>query len=175
MRHHPASPAFREKFSLFGSVLHDPITALTAAAAVVSTVGAIQQANSASAADKYNAQVAQQNASIASTQAQSQLQQQQTDAYRKLGAIKAGYGASGVTSDGSALDVLGDSYTQSELDANTIIYNGKLKSLGYQNQAALDNSRASNDLTAGAFKASSALLGGASKTYSAYDSVGTDE
>lgn len=153
----------------------DPITAITAVAAVVSTVGAIQQGQAASKADKYNAAVASQNAQAATDQANSQLQQQQRNAYKQLGAQKAGYGASGVTSDGSPMDVLADSYTQSELDANTIIYNGKLKAAGYTDQANLDRSNASNASTAGYINgASKALLGGV-KTYQSYDDVGTND
>lgn len=146
---------------------------ITAAAAVVSTVGAIQQASAASKADKYNAAIASQNAQIAGDQAQSALAQQQQDAVRKFGSIKAGYGASGVTSSGSPMDVLADSFTQSELDANTIIYNGKLRAAGYTNTASLDTASASNDMTAGYTKAASSALLGTTKTYDAFDTVGT--
>jgi hypothetical protein len=141
---------------------------LTAGAAIVSTIGAIQQANSASNADKYNAKVAQQNAQLATQNGQLQLQQQQTDAYRKLGAIKAGSGASGVTTDGSPMDILADSYTQSELDANTIIYNSKIKANGYTNSAELDLSAASDAKTAGYTKAASNALLGGTKTYDSF-------
>lgn len=146
---------------------------LTAAAAVVSTIGAIQQASAASSADKYNAAIATQNAQIATDQANTQLAQQQQDAVRKFGSIKAGYGASGVTSDGSPMDVLADSFTQSEMDANTIIYNGKLRAAGYTNTASLDTASASNAMTAGYTKAASTALLGATKTDEAFNTVGT--
>lgn len=170
----------------FGSMLNGParfdpisastaIIALTAVSTAVGVAGAIQQSNAASKADKYNAAVAQQNAQAASDQANSQLQQQQRTAYKQLGAQKAAYGASGVTSDGSPMDVLSDSYTQSELDANTIIYNGKLRAAGYTNQANLDSANASNATTAGYTNAASKALLGGVKTYQAYDSVGTND
>ena len=146
---------------------------IVAAAAVASTVSAIQQSSAASKADKYNAAVAGQNAQIATDQANMQLQQQQTDTYRKLGALKAGYGASGVTNSGSPLDVLADSFTQSELDANTIIYNGKVRSAGYTNSANLSNASAANAKTAGYTKAASSMLLGATNSYSAFNTVGT--
>lgn len=146
---------------------------ITAAAAVVSTVGAIQQASTASKADKFNAAVASQNAKIAGDQAQMQLAQQQIDTVRKIGAIKAGYGASGVTSDGSPMDVLADSYTQSEMDANTIIYNGKVRAAGFTNTANLDTAAASNAKIAGYTDAASKALLGTTQTYSAFNTVGT--
>lgn len=147
----------------------DPITTLTAVSAVVGVAGAIGQGQAASKADKFNQQVAQQNAQAASDQAAMQLKQQQISAQRQIGAAKAGYGASGVTTSGSPMDVLADSYTQSEMDANTIIYNGKLKAAGYTNQANLDKAAASDATSAGYVNAaSSALLGGV-KTYKSHD------
>lgn len=146
---------------------------ITAAATGLSVLSSIQQASAASKADKYNANVARGNAQIATDQAQQQLRQQQIDAYRKFGTIKAGYGASGVTSDGSPMDVLADSYTQSELDANTIIYNGKVRAAGYTNSANLGDANATNARKAGYATAASDVLLGTTKTYQAYDSVGT--
>ena len=153
----------------------DPITALTAVSTVVSVAGALSGAKAQSNADKYNAAVARNNATIANDQAQAQLRQQQLDAYRKLGSVKASYGASGVTPDGSPEDVLADSLMQAELDANTIVYNGKLKAAGYTNSANLSESSAKNATKAGYVNAASSALLGATKTYQAYDSVGTED
>jgi hypothetical protein len=144
--------------------------ALTIASTVVSTVGAIQQGNAQADADRYNASVNRQNAAIAQQQGDAALAQQKQDSYRKLGAIKAGYGAAGVTGDGSPMDVLADSFTQSELDANTITYNARVRAAGYQNSANLDESSASNARTAGYTRAASNALLGGSRVYSAgYD------
>lgn len=151
------------------------VAGLSAVSSAVGVVGKITQGNAASSADTFNADVANQNAQIAADQGKLQLQQQQVDAYRKLGAIKAAYGASGVTSSGSPLDVLADSYTQSELDANTIIYNSKIKQTGYQNTASLDTYKAGADKQAGYMSAASTALLGAKDLYKAYDTVGTDK
>lgn len=148
-------------------------TALSGLSGVVSVIGKLTEGSANSAADRFNADVAGQNEQIAAEQGRLQLQQQQTDAFRKLGAIKAGFGASGVTTDGSPLDVLADSYTQSELDANTIVYNSKAKQAGYANTAALDTAKAGFDTNAGYTNAASAALLGAKDTYKAYDTVGT--
>lgn len=174
---HPAHPDYYRRICGLTQV-YDPGTlaiAATVAAGVgtaVQVVGAIQQSSAASKADKYNAQVASQNAQIATDQANLQLTQQQRAAQLAFGSTKAGYGASGVTSDGSPMDVLQDSFTQSELDANTIIYNGKVRAAGYQNQASLDTASAANARTAGYTDAASKALLGSVKTYQAYDNVG---
>lgn len=170
---HPANPDYWRKIHSM-PMCFDPITAITAVAAVVSTVATISQASAASKADKYNAAVATQNSQVATDQADMSLQTQQTDAYRKLGSIKAAYGASGVTTDGSPMDVLADSFTQSELDANTIIYNGKVKAAGYTDTANLDSAAASNATKAGYLNAASTALTGGAKTAQSYNDVGTN-
>lgn len=148
-------------------------TALAGVSGVVGVIGKLTEGSANSAADRFNAGVADQNAQIAAEQGRQQLAQQQTDAYRKLGAIKAGFGASGVTTDGSPLDVLADSYTQAENDANTIVFNSKIRQAGFQNTAALDTAKAGYDENAGYMGAASSALLGAKDTYKAYDSVGT--
>lgn len=155
--------------SIFGRLT----TALSAISTVVGTIGEITKSQANTQADTFNAQVATNNEQIATDQGKLQLQQQQVDAFRKLGAIKAAYGASGVTTSGSPLDVLADSYTQSELDANTIIYNAKVKAAGYQNTAALETAKARNDTNAGYMNAASTALLGVKDTIKAYDTVGT--
>lgn len=142
------------------------------ASTVVSTVGAISSAKAQSNAASYNAELARQNATIAEQQSAEALQRQQQDTYRKLGAIRSSYGASGVGTDGSPMDVLMDSYTSSALDAETTKYQYKLKALGYQNDANLDDANAANATKAGVVNATSTLLSGGSKTYSAGKDAG---
>ncbi len=171
----PWKPRFTGNYMsdmIAAGVVFDPITALTAVSTIVSVGGAIGQASAASKADKFNAAVAQQNATAATEQGAAALKAQQRSAQIQFGAAKAGYGASGVTTDGSPMDVLSDSYTQSELDANNIIYNSKLKAAGYTNQANLDSASASNATRAGYVSAASKALLGGVKTYQAYDDVG---
>jgi hypothetical protein len=81
--------------------------------------------------DKVNALQQQENARFE----EERLREQQR---RSLGNMLAGYGKSGVTMSGSALDVLDDSLIQSELDALTVKYRGQLGFNAY-NQSALDN------------------------------------
>lgn len=140
------------------------------AAAVVSAVGALSQAASARSAAKYNASVAERNGVVARQQAAANEDAQRRHAYRALGRIRAGYGAAGVTVEGSPLEVLEDSAAEAELDALNIRYKGELTAMGYQSEAELQRARGKAAMTAGIFKAGTALLGGASAYYSAYGS-----
>lgn len=152
------------------------ISGLSAASGVLNTVGAISGGNARGNAADYNANMADQNANNTNQATQLQLQQQQRDAYKRLSAIKAGYGASGVGADsGSALDVLADSFTQASMDADTIAMNGRNKAEGYRSTAALDRSEGANDRTAGYISGASNALLGATNAYKAYDTVGTGD
>lgn len=167
---HPASANYGT--DLYKFIKRDLVTALTVGSTIFSAIGSIQQGNAQAKSDAYNASVARQNAKIAEDQGKADLARQQTDAYRKLGAIKAGYGASGITQAGSPMDVLADSFTESQLDANTIIYNSKIKAAGYTNTANLDDASAKNARAAGRTNAASSLLLGGTKAYGAADKAG---
>lgn len=151
-----------------------PVLAGTAVASTIMTaVGAIHQAQAQAGAAEYNAQIAQQNSQIADAQSAAASDAQQRDSQRKIGAAMAAYGASGVQmSEGSPADVLAESARMATLDNLTLKYNYKLRGLGYQNQAALDYSNASNYRMAGQLGATAALLGGASKA-AGYMTFGT--
>lgn len=125
------------------------------AAASAQAQGRAQAANAAAAL--YNAQLAEQNAVITRQQETFAVESQQRAAARTIGAMVAGYGASGVQMDtGSPLDVLADSVRTSELDKLTLQYNYELRARDYENQAALDRMNAANGLAASTTYASSA-------------------
>lgn len=54
-----------------------------------------------------------------------------------IGSIRAAYGASGVTVEGSPLDVLQMSITDAERDRQQVLYRGELKALGYEDTRTL--------------------------------------
>lgn len=139
-------------------------TVATIGGGVVGAIGAISNANAQAGADRYNAQVAQQNAIAAQQQAEQNAIIQQQTAAKQIGAQIAGYGGSGVVSgEGSALDVLSNSVSSAELDRQTILYKGKLQSLGYQDESQLDEARAGNAQTQGFESAFGTILGTAGK------------
>lgn len=139
---------------------------LMVASAAVSAVGAVRSSQAQAAASDYNAQVARQNAQIAEAQGNAAAEAHSRDAQRKMGAAVAAYGAAGVdTSSGSPSDVLADSARSAALDNLTIKYNAKLRAMGLEQQATLDNMSAANSRQAGVINATSSLLSGAGKAY----------
>jgi hypothetical protein len=134
-------------------------TTLVIAAGAVSAVGAAVGAIGQSNADKYNSQVAAQNAVVAQQQAQAAAKVQRENAIRAIGATVVAYGASGVRMEGTPLDVLADSASNAERDRQNILYQGQIRAAGYQNQSQLDSMGSSNDLIEGGLKATGMLLG----------------
>lgn len=135
--------------------------ALSAVGAVTSAVGAIRQGQATAAAQDYNAKIAQQNAKTAELQGNAADAALARDQQRRLGAAVAAFGAAGVDiSSGSPVDVLGDMARSATLDRLTQKYNYRLKGLGYEDQAALDISSASNARTSSYLMAGADLVQG---------------
>jgi hypothetical protein len=125
----------------------------------VSVVGSLMQASSRSDAAEYNAEVARRNAAMATQQAESDAEEQRRRSIRQIGAMRAGYGASGVVgNEGSPLDVLAQSASDAEMDRLNILYRGRVRASGYEASARLDDMRAENEQTAGMFGAGRALV-----------------
>lgn len=123
---------------------------LQIAGTVISAFGAIQKGNreaegfNANAqASEYNAAMSEQQAGIARQQAAAQAVSQQAAGLKFLGKMRAGYGASGLTMEGSATDVLAESAANVELDRLNIMYGGEMQAYGHERTAALDRSQAS--------------------------------
>jgi len=158
---------------------------LMIASTVVSTIGAINQAQAQSAAYKaqaqannYNATVQRQNAEVARREstAQQEIQQRKFDALQAE--AEAGIAQSGTGFNGSNIDLLRQNKLNNELDKLTIRYAGDEKARGYQAQSDISayNSRvnlanADNAITAGYFNAGANLLSGANK-YAYYSQTG---
>jgi hypothetical protein len=133
------------------------------AGTAMSVIGAINQGQQAKSAANYNAQLANNNAIAAQQQAAANAAAQQRKSRMQLGSIRAGYGASGITMEGSAMDVLEQSAAMAELDRQSILYGGEIKSQGYQSTAGLELMRGENAETGSYFSAGSALLTGMGK------------
>lgn len=138
------------------------------ASTAMSVIGSIQQGQAAKKAANYNASVATRNADIARQQAQADASAQDRDARMRMGAIKSSYGASGITNEGSPLDVLEASATAAELDKQNIMYKGELRAMGYTDEANLENTRGKNAMSEAYGRAGSSILTGISKGYSSY-------
>lgn len=136
--------------------------------AAIAAVGALRSASAKASADKYNGQIAEQNAAIATSQGEAAAQAQQRDAERQIGRGAAAYGASGVSVDsGSPTDVLADSARSAMLDNLTVRYNATLRGTAYKDQANLYSTEAANDTTSGYLNAASSVVGALGKAYGA--------
>lgn len=134
--------------------------AMSAAGAAVSAMGSISQGKAQAQAAGYNAQIAERNATIARQQAGADAETQRRNSMRAIGAMRANYGASGVTLEGSPMDVLESSAAEAKLDEMNIRYKGELRAIGYKDEAALDRASAKTAKQQGLMGATSAIVGG---------------
>lgn len=153
----------------------EPTTMLMIASTVISAGAAVQQGNAANAAGKYNAQVAEMNATLADRRAKDALergaveeQQKRAQVAQLQGRQKAAMAANGVDlTFGSPLDTLVDTAVLGDLDALTIRQNSAREAYDFRVQGV--NSRADGALsrangraaqTAGYLSAAGTVLGG---------------
>lgn len=133
---------------------------IAAASAVVSAGAAVAQGDAQRKSMHTNADIATQKADIASQQANAN-----EDAQRRRGAMAIGRQAAGAAEgsglDGTNLDTIQQSATDSEMDALNIRYGGQLSSLSSTEQAGFDNMSADNANTSGYLNAGAAALSSA--------------
>lgn len=140
--------------------------AMMVAATAVQAIGQIRQGQAANAAAKYNTAVANNNATVAEQQSQSQAMVQGRRAMMQNGGLLANTAANGVeVGEGSPLDILSQSAANAEMDRQNIIYNGRVKAQSLRNQAQLDTFQGETAQTNGWMSAAGTLLSGGSKAY----------
>lgn len=116
---------------------------------------------------EYNRQVAERNKNTALAEADAEARDVARDNRRQLASIRAAYGASGLSLEGSPLDVMTDTALEQELDVNKTRYKGQLRAIGYQDEANnyamkrdLYKSEASHARSSGGIAGAAALFGG---------------
>jgi len=144
---------------------------LAAIAAGTTAYAAYESGQSQKRASNYNRMMAENNAIAARQQAAAKQKQQDRETKMRLGAIRANQGAFGGAMEGSALDVLGDTAAQLELQRQNIEYAGELQARGFDATAVLDSIRGENAARAGYYQAGASLLGGASSVYGGYSKL----
>lgn len=144
------------------------------ASGVMGAMGAMAQADAAAdAANKnaqiaeYNRQVAERNKNTVLAEADAAARDQSRDNRRVMGSIRASYGASGLSLEGSPLDVMEDTALEQELDVSKTRYKGELQAIGYKDEAAnykmkaeLHRMEAASATRAGGISAVGAIFGG---------------
>ena len=156
-----------ELFALPGALGGSAVTlgsALSAVGTVFSAFSAIQQGSAAKSAADYNAALYERNAQITRQNAQIQEERQRRMAAMRAGANRAAIGGSGVTVEGSALDLLESNAAQEELDALMIRWNADNTATGMEANAELERRSGRNARTSSFTGAGSALLLGGART-----------
>ena len=165
--------------------------AVAAIAAVgISAYGAVSSSEAASSAEKYNAQIAANNAAIATQNAkyagaagEAQAEQASLQTRAKVGGIIANEAAGNIdVNSGSALDVRSSAQQLGELNAITIKSNAARQAYGYETQSSseaaqqqLDTSSAANATTSGDIGAGASVFGGlgsAANNYAKFTQAG---
>ncbi|MEH6358830.1 MAG: hypothetical protein V7745_07560 [Pseudomonadales bacterium] len=138
-------------------------TALLVVGTAVSAVGAISQGQAAKSAAKFNADVAKVNATQSRLQAGAAAESQDRQRRLRAGANRAALGGSGVTAEGSPLDVFADNARQEKLDELRILHAGEVSATGFEADAAIEKIRGKSAQRSGLFGAAGTLLGGGAK------------
>ena len=105
----------------------------------VGAFGALQQGQDQSNALNRAAQIERNNAALDIQTGAANAELSSMNSNRRIGAISAAYGASGIASDsGSVLNVLAASTSNAELDRQNIMHGAKVRAVNYENQAVMD-------------------------------------
>lgn len=139
----------------------------------LSAVSAISSANQQKAASKYNAKVAENQAIAARQQAGANAEMQRRSSEKKIGSMQASYAASGVSIEGSALDILEESARNAEMDRQNILYGGELRAIGSEGTAMLEKSQGANAQTSGYLSAAGSLFKAGASSYASSGGSGS--
>lgn len=160
----------------------DIMMALTVGSTLLGAAGQIQQGQATAAANRYNAQIMEMNATLAERKAKDALERGAIEEQRKRqevarirGQQTAAFAANGVDLQfGSPLDTIVDTAVMGELDALTIRTNAHRESYDYRmdavnkrSGAALSRSQADSAVIGSIAGAGGTVLAGAGKAYGA--------
>ncbi len=137
--------------------------------AVVGAVGQHKAAEANKEAARKNEARENQNAILATRQGEMDAEQARKVSLLRIGAAEAAYGASGIRTEGSAIDVLESAAAESELNIQNIRFNAQMKAAGFLSNADLDRSSARAASTVGTYATVGTGLSGAAKGWSYYD------
>ena len=130
---------------------------------VFGAFGAVQNARSQIKMARYNERIATENAMLFREKAKRDASYVKEMGLKHLGAMKASVGASGVTMDGSFLDVLHESARNVKRDELETIYQGELQARAAMQEAKMATLQRQAVKKALPFQMASSLLGGVSQ------------
>ena len=138
---------------------------LAAAGAGLNIFGAIQQGEDEKRAANFNADQAEREAIQTLTTAKEDERRLRAITRKEIGSMRANVGASGVTMDGSILDILQESAANAELDALSIKNQGEMKSTALRNDARMQRYYGETAGSRALLGALGGAVGGASQYY----------
>lgn len=127
---------------------------------VVGAIGSMVSAQGQAQAANDQAAIYARQAAAERAQAEFNAGQTRSKAIKIISQQRTGFLGSGLSLEGSPMDVLADSTRQSELDVAAIRYNGEIKAQNFEMQAQAYRNKAENARTAGVFGAISPLIKG---------------
>jgi hypothetical protein len=142
--------------------------AITAIGAGASAYGQVQQGHDQARMAAYNAKLAERNAKIAKENATYEARQKRKETARLIGKQRALYSKSGVTMEGSPLDVLQETAAQGEMDALMIERGYAQQGAAHTSQAQLARMRAAGYKRQGYWGTGRTLLTSGSRIISGY-------
>lgn len=149
--------------------------AVAIASGLIGAIGSIAEGNAVAQSEEYNAQIAERNKLIADQNrkqaintANVEAEDKRRENRRVLSSIAAAYGSSGLTLEGSPLDVLEDTATEQALDVRRIEYEGRARAregaiqmLELDEEATLRRMRKRSARIGSYFKAAGSVVRGA--------------
>jgi len=158
-------PAIAAIGSAIGSAAASASTAIGVGATILGAAGSVASGIAQSNAANYNAEVAQQQAKVATEQSAVQASNANEKTRQAMAAAQAGMLENGTSLAGSNSNLLDEMSAQGKLDMMTAVYSGEVRATGSRNDAALYQNQASNSLLGGMMGAGSKLLNGAADFY----------
>jgi hypothetical protein len=141
------------------------VAAAFIAGGLLGAAGSMQQGSAAKKAAKYNSKMLEARAVDVIAQSKEEERRQRVIGRKQLGDIRASYAASGVTTEGSPLDILEESAASAELDALTIRRNGERQAMAFRNEAKLERMQGRASYNAGQIGAAATLLNAGAMAY----------
>ena len=145
----------------------EPVTMLLMATAANTAVNVQAQRNASKMAQRqheYNAAVAENNAIAAKNEAQYEADMHDRKMKKLLMSQDATY--TGVTKEGTPLDLKLDTVTEGEMDRLAILYGGDKRATGYTSEAGAHTRAASAEGSARQYAVAGTILGGARDVFS---------
>ena len=139
---------------------------LAVAGGLLGAYGAIKEGDAKADALEEEARASEENAIISRQAGIYDAQKQSLIAKKTIGAMKADYAASGVSSDSfDALEVLRESHTNAELDRQNIVYQSEMKAKNYSRRSKAAREGASATREAATINAFASLVSAGASAY----------